>query len=530
MTTKSRTPREARPSALLRLVRDAERFLSARQLNEAETAAVCALAMDPDDAPALICFARVQALRGRFSDAIGTFRRALLQRPDDVDLLNELAQALASAGALDEAIATLRHRVAIKPDAAAWFDLGMMLDRNADCAEALEAARRAAALAPKLTAARFLVARALTGLGRIDEAAAEYRALTAIPGDAARAWFGLADLKTSSFSDADLAALRTLANAPRGSDDDRMLAGFAAGVACEARGRYDEAVTHFQQANRLRHRTVNWDATAHRRYCEAVRDAFSGPVAAAPAGLGEQVIFIVGMPRSGTTLVEQMLAAHPDVVGSSELPHLAAVIQEESARRGQPFPRWVAAADAADWERLGRRYLQLTERWQTARRFTDKLPENWPYVGAIHAMLPGSRVIGCERDLLETCWSCYKQLFAPQRVAYSYDMDELAAYAHDSRRLWSWWQQRDPARCRTLVYETLLAQPEAEIRTLLTFCGLDFDSACLTPHVTERVTRTASAAQVRQPLQRDTARRSRYGQLLSPLEAALARAATAHGE
>lgn len=527
MSTKSRAQPDARPGALLRLVRDAERFLSARQLNEAENAAVCALAMDPDDVPALVCFARVQALRGRFADAAGTFQLALAQRPDDADLLNELAQAQSSAGAMDEAIATLRRRAALKPDASAWFDLGMMLDRNADCAEALEAARRASALAPKRSAARFLVARALTGLGRIDEAAAEYRALTAIPGEAARAWFGLADLKTSSFSDEDLTALRTLANAPRGSDDDRMLAGFAAGVACETRGRYDEAVSHFQNANRLRRKTISWDAAAHRRHCEAVRQAFSEPAAAAPPGLGEQVIFIVGMPRSGTTLVEQMLAAHPDVVGSSELPHLAAVIQEESARRGQPFPRWVAAADAADWERMGRRYLQLTERWQTARRFTDKLPENWPYVGAIHAMLPGARVIGCERDLLETCWSCYKQLFAPQRVAYSYDMDELASYAHDSRRLWAWWQQSDPARCRTLVYESLLAEPEVQIRALLAFCDLEFDPACLSPHAAERVTRTASAAQVRQPLQRSTARRSRYGDLLEPLEAALGRASAA---
>ncbi|WP_257387949.1 sulfotransferase family protein, partial [Tahibacter caeni] len=379
-------------------------------------------------------------------------------------------------------------------------------------------------LAPQRRASRFLAARALTGLGRIDEAVTEYRGLTGVAGEAARAWFGLADLKTTAFSDEDIAAMQSLAADPRVGGDDRMLAGFAAGLACEARGRLAEAVAHFEQANRLRRKTISWDAAAHRRYCEAIREAFAAPPAGSPDGLGEQVIFVVGMPRSGTTLVEQMLAAHPDVVGASELPHLSTVIQEESARRGQPFPRWVGTATAADWERLGRRYLQLTERWQGGRRFTDKLPENWPYVGAALAMLPGARVIGCERDLLETCWSCYKQLFAPQRVAYSYDLDELAGYARDSRELWSWWQQRDAQRCRTLVYENLLAEPEREIRALLAFCGLDFDPACLAPQSAGRVTRTASAAQVRQPLQRDTARRSRYGDLLGPLEAALARA------
>jgi len=524
MSTKSRAQPDSRPAALLRFLRDAERCLAAGGVAEAERAAFCALAMAPDDAAALACFARTQVPRGRFGDAIAAFEQALSSQPDDAVLLGELAQAHASTGALDAAIATLHRRVAAKPDAAAWFDLGVMLDRNADCAQALEAARQASALAPRHHASRFLVARTLTGLGRIEEAAAEYRALTTIASESARAWFGLADLKTGTFRDEDVAAMSKLSGDQRVGEEQRMLAGFAAGFACEALGRPDEAMNHFRQANRLRRRTLRWDADAHRRYCEAVREAFTATSVAAPGDLGEQVIFIVGMPRSGTTLVEQILAAHPDVVGASELPHLETVIGEESARRGQPFPLWVGATDAADWERLGRRYLELAEHWRGGRRFTDKLPENWPYVGAALAMLPGARVIGCERDLLETCWSCYKQLFAAHRVAWSYDLDELAGYAHDSRRLWSWWQQRDPRRCRTLVHENLLAQPETEIRGLLAFCGLDFDPACLTPQAVARVTRTASAAQIRQPMQRDTSRRARYGDLLAPLEAALARA------
>jgi tetratricopeptide (TPR) repeat protein len=526
MTTKSRALPEPRTGALLRFVRDAERCLAAGRLAEAERAALCALAMAPDDTAALTCFARTQVRCGRPAEAVAAFSRLLSLRPDDATVLSELAQAQAATAALDEAIATQRRRVGVQPDAAGWFDLGLLLDRHAECEQALDAARHALTLAPQHHAARFLVARALTALGRIDEAEAEYRALTAVAGDAARAWFGLADLKTVAFGDADITTMDRLANNPRASDDERLLAGFAAGFACEAAGRFAEALAHFRQANDLRRKTTNWNAAAHRRYCADVRHAFSAPLASAPAGLGEQVIFIVGMPRSGTTLVEQMLAAHPDVVGASELPTLEQVLQEESVRRAQPFPRWVGSASSADWERLGRRYLQLTERWQGRRRFTDKLPENWPYVGAALAMLPGARVIGCERDLLETCWSCYKQLFAPHRVAWSYDMDELASYAQDSRRLWAWWQQREPSRCRTLVHENLLADPSREIRELLAFCGLGFDVACLAPHEATRITRTASAAQIRQPLRRDTARGTRYGDLLAPLETALARAAT----
>lgn len=512
--------------ALRRLVRDAERFLAAKDLNGAEKAAVCALAMDPDHAQALRSFARVQVLRGRPADAVSALQRALASQPDDVDVLRELAQAQASNGTVDDAVATLRQAVAARPDAANWFELGLMLDRNAECASALDAARHVVQMAPRHHAARFLAARALTGLGRIDEAAGEYRRLTAIASESAKAWFGLADLKTMAFDDSDIAAMDVLIADRRSSEDDRMLTSFAAGLACESRGLAAEAVAHFRRANQLRRKGISWDAAAHGRYCDSIRAAFDAPHASAPAQLGHEVIFIVGMPRSGTTLVEQMLSAHPDVVGASELPHLSTVIQEESARRGQAFPRWVGAANAADWERLGRRYLQLTERWQTAGRFTDKLPENWPYVGAALAMLPGARVIGCERSLVETCWSCYKQLFAPNRVAYSYDLDELAHYAHDSRRLWAWWQQRYPQRCRTLVYETLLGDPESEIRRLLDFCGLAFDPACLAPQDSARVTRTASAAQVRQPLQRNTARWERYGELFAPLREALARAGT----
>lgn len=524
MPTKPPAGPDNRTPALRRLVRDAERQLAARDVAAAEKTLVCALAMAPDDTPALRAFARVQTQRNRPAYAIESLRRALAFTPDDTELLGELAQAHAQAGDLDEAIATQQHAVNRKPDVANWFELGVLLDRNTDCAGALDVARRVETLAPTHHAARFLAARALTGLGRIDEAAAEYRQLTTIPSEAAKAWFGLADLKTVTFDATDLAAMERLIAAPRSNDNERTLLGFAAGLACETQGRYADAMAHFQRANRLRRKAVAWDAAAHQRYCAGIREAFAAPIEGAPAELGREVIFIVGMPRSGTTLVEQMLAAHPEIVGASELPHLDTVIQHESARRGQPFPRWARNATPADWERLGRHYLQLTARWQTAGRFTDKLPENWPYVGAALAMLPGARVVGCERDLIETSWSCYKQLFAPNRVTYSYDFDELAAYAYDCRGLWQWWQQRDPQRCRTLVYEELLADPEREIRTLLAFCGLPFDPACLTTQNAQRVTRTASAAQVRLPLQRTTARSNRYGELFAPLQQALARA------
>jgi hypothetical protein len=154
-------------------------------------------------------------------------------------------------------------------------------------------------------------------------------------------------------------------------------------------------------------------------------------------------------------------------------------------------------------------------------RFTDKLPNNWPLIGAAHAMLPEAKFITCHRDPVETCWSCYKQLFAPGLVNYAYDLGELAAYWHDYDRLARCSVERYPAHVRAQGYEALLAEPESEIRALLDFCGLAFDESCLRFHEAKRGVRTVSSGQVRQPLRRDTARGPRYGELLAPLREAL---------
>jgi Sulfotransferase family len=169
---------------------------------------------------------------------------------------------------------------------------------------------------------------------------------------------------------------------------------------------------------------------------------------------------------------------------------------------------------------MGEEYLARTVRWQSRRLFTDKLPQNWANVAAIHAKLPGARIIGCERD---AAWSCYKQLLAPARVAYSYDLDELSNYLADSRRHWHWFKHRTAQSCHTQVHEALIADTESELRALLEFCGLPFDPTCMRFHEAQRDIRTASAAQVRQPLRRDIARTARYAELFDPIRAALAR-------
>jgi hypothetical protein len=233
--------------------------------------------------------------------------------------------------------------------------------------------------------------------------------------------------------------------------------------------------------------------------------------------LGHDVIFIVGLPRSGSTLFEQVLAAHAEVEGASELPDLEQVLGEESACRRLPLLQWIDAVDTDDWQRLGRRYLELTARWRKDKpRHTDKLPSNWLLCGVLGAMLPGARIVDARRDALEAGWSCYKQQFY-RLPHFACTLTDIAAYIRDYERSMAAWQAAAPQRIRIQRYEALLAEPEHEIRALLAFCGLPFDPACLDHQHAKRNVRTASAAQVRQPLQRDTARAAHYGALLDPL-------------
>ncbi len=462
--------------------------------------------------------------RGRLAESEDIYRRGLAGHPYDATLNSQYGDLRADMGDSEGGLMLLRHATGLAPDdAAVWLRLGIQLDKRGLHDEALAAGRRVVAIEPDHRLGRLLIARNLHALGDIDGTAAEYRALIALGGDRVhQAWFSLVDLKTIRLDAKEAATLERLAQDPRQNDNARAIFNFAYGKVCEDAGRYADAFAAFTRANTITRRSHRWDAAAFSREVDDVMRVFSGPVAASPAPIGGEVIFIVGLPRSSTTLIEQILAAHPDVEGASELPDLPAVVAAESKRRGVPFSQWAAQATSADFERLGREYLARTARWRAERpRFTDKLPNNWALIGLAHAMLPEAKFIACHRDPVETCWSCYKQLFAPGRVSYAYDLAELAAYWHDYDREARFWVERYPARVRAQGYEALLAEPETEIRALLDFCGLTFDESCLRFHESKRGVRTVSSGQVRQPLRRDTARTAGYGDLLAPLRDAL---------
>jgi tetratricopeptide (TPR) repeat protein len=470
---------------------------------------------------------RVRALvmhrANRYGDAIALLRRARALRPRDELILNNLGGSLAENGDFDEAIEAFRAATEVAPHlAAAWFNLANAFDRERRHAEAIEAATEAVRLDPRHRVARTLRANLLAGAGRIDDAIAEFRETLRRNPDAADAWVGLFGLKAYRPEPSDIDALRALFANPRLPDSQRALAGFALGMALDASDRLPEAFETFTRAARLKRSQLRWDAAAASRVLRQITDAFATPIASADdAELGREVIVISGLPRSGSTLAEQIVAAHPDVDGLGEIPALAETLRDEGRRRGADLPQWINEASPADWTRLGREYLDRAKATRTGRaRFTDKSLINWQIVGVIRAMLPGASIVECRRAPIETTWSCFKHCFASEQL-YSYDFDELAAYWRDYDRMMRFWHAREPGRIYVQSLEALTEDPEARIRDLLAHVGLPFDAACLRHHKARRHVRTLSAAQVREPIRGSRSSAERYGALLDPLRRAL---------
>jgi tetratricopeptide (TPR) repeat protein len=480
----------------------------------------------PDHAEVQLWQGLMRLEAGEWLDAARSLARVVAQRPQDFTAWCMLGSAQGQAGEAAAAQHSLQAAARCASTAAHWLKLSLVNDEQGFYEEARQAADALLRLEPSSAVGLLQRARCSKALGQPQAAADDCRALIASGREVARAWFSLVDLKTVPLSDAERLQLAQAAARQDLPNAEQQLLGFALGKVLEDAGEFEQALQVLHRANAAVRSSLPWDADGFARQVADIRRAFeTHPPAQAPAQ-GREVIFIVGLPRSGSTLVEQVLASHSAVEGASELPYLNQVIEAESRRRGRPFPEWVGQASADDWARLGQHYLRLSARWRLAHPIaTDKLPGNWLLVGAVRAMLPEARIIDCRRDPVETCWSCYKQLFGPGLVGFSYGFESLAQYWHAAETLGDFWAQRHPQQVRIQRYETLVAESEAQIRALLDFCQLPFEEACLHFHTAQRAIRTPSALQVRQPMRQTSTPAARFGALLDPLREALQRAA-----
>jgi len=507
---------------LVQSLRGIEQSLRQRRVAEAERAVIAALALAPRHPEVLRVFALIQSVQGRPQEAIRALLLASAQRPDDPLIHTALGGAYEAVKDHTRARAALQRACELGPElATCWFNYGRRLALDNDFTAALPALRRAVALEPGHAAARTLLADLLRADGDQVAAAEQLRRIIAdTPAAAGQAWWSLAMLKPMPLTGADVATLRRTLHAAALSTPERLAMTFALALALEHQGDYAEAFATLQAGHALARRGEPYAAAAFDRHIDAILEAFAAPPAGSAKAQGGEVIFIVSLPRSGSTLTEQILASHSQVEGAMELQDLPQEIMYESDRMRQPFPQWVRTHGPQQWQTLGARYLERTQRWRAQRpRFTDKAPNNWQYVGAILAMLPQARVVVCRRDPLETCLACYRYMY--RQHAFAHDLEDLASHWRTFDRAVRQWRTLYPERVHEQVYEHLLADPQAQIRQLLEFCELPFEEACLNFHTTRRRVTTPSAAQVREPLRRDTARADKYGALLDPLRVAL---------
>jgi len=487
--------------------------------------------------------AGVALANNRLAAAESLLRRQLAHLPQDVAAMRMLAQIAAEREDYAQAERLLQECLKLAPGySQARFDLAKTLHSQQKAAPILPLLERLLALEPQSLRYRTLQAAAcnllgqnerstqiLSGLlaefpgnelvwlyyghalrtaGHLDQAIVAYRKSTDLKPEFGEAWFSLANLKTLRFSAGDVAAMQAQLAREDLKDNDRLQFEFALGKALEDAGEFAASFAHYARGNALRRAAVVYDPDSVTRLVQRTQTLYTQEFFTARAGFGSQApdaIFIVGLPRSGSTLIEQILASHSQVEGTRELPDIPGFALELGAleRAGVPpaYPQSVARLTQAQVTSLGERYFAQTRphRPLGRPRFIDKMPINFFHIGLIHLMLPNARIIDARRSPLACCFSNFKQHFQTG-LWFSYSLEDIGRYYRDYARLMAHFDAVLPGRIHRVGYEDLVADLEGEVRRLLEYCGLPFEEQCLRFHETRRVVQTASSEQVRRPL------------------------------
>jgi tetratricopeptide (TPR) repeat protein len=490
----------------LQRVREATAALVADDRKTSEHVLRLILREDASHVAALCGLAALSIAADKPCDAERLLHHALKQSAHHPLIWRELGQTLMKLGRLEEADAAARYLSKIEPENPdTWLTLGAVSTRLMRHERALEAYQRAAQLKPDEVRLPLVMGHIHKTLGRRGESEAAYKAALAMDPGIGEAYWSLADLKNYTFSDAEVAAMRQqLQNRENERAHSAHLC-FALGKAFEQRRRYAESFAYYARGNDLRRLDAPFDIEHFERRTARIRSFFDKAFFDRHAGGGEPSaapIFIVGLPRSGSTLIEQILASHSSVEGTMELPNIINMTHQfddmDSGRDG--YPESVGTAPAGLFAALGSRYLEETAPLRSGRdRFTDKLPNNFSHIGFIHAILPRASIIDARRHPMDCCFSNFKQHFAEGQT-FSYDLADLGRYYRCYLSLMNHWDAVLPGKVLHVQYEELVRDPADNIRRLLDHCGLPFEAACLSFHETRRSVRTASAEQVRQPL------------------------------
>ena len=514
----------------------ADSLLADGDLAEAETVVRDVLDRQGASAGALRLLARIRQACGDAEEAETLLEGVLASAPDyeaaRFDYAMILLQRQKPQAARREAERLLQReperREYLKLFAAACVALG-------DYEPVIEIYRRlldgASVVGAETAELRLWRANALKVTGRLEEAVADYRAALEARPDYGVAWFSLANLKLHSFSDADVERLQAAAARTDVQDMDRVYLAFALGKALEDRADYAGSWRWYAQGNEVRRSLGRYRPEVAEACAARTTQAFTAEVFNDRADCGApdaDPIFVLGLPRSGSTLIEQILASHSQVEGTQELTEIGRYAGELFGRDpdcGLPVrPAAVLQMSAAEARALGERFLAETRTYRREGRpfFIDKMPNNFWHIGLIHLILPKAKIIDVRREPMACCFSNLKQLFGTTNQEFTYDIDPIARYYRSYLDLMRHWDEVLPGRVLRVQYEDLVEDLEGGVRRMLEHCGLAFEPACLDFHQTRRSVRTPSSEQVRRPISRDgLAQWRNYEPWLAPLQAAL---------
>ena len=461
---------------------------------------------------------------GRVAAGADCFRKAVAIRPDQLAARDNLGSALKQLGQFDGAEEIYRGTIGRNPfHVRARIGLAETLQEAGRLDDALGVFREALTIRPRDADLLHGLGVGLMEKGKLDDAADLFRQALAVDPGMARAWLMLTQVKRQKERDPELAGMEAQhARAPAGSLE-RMQLSFGLGKANDDLKDYPRAFDYFAEGNAIRRKGIDYDAERTRAEFEAMKATFNAGFFEKhkPGSIADDTpIFVVGMPRSGTTLIEQIIASHPKVYGAGELSILKTVVAKQfplTMKGG--FPQGIAGMPDKAFAEAGQAYLDMLHaRYPGFRHVTDKMPGNFLLIGFIHLMLPKAKIIHCARDAAATCLSIYKVHFRGDSHRYGYDLGELADFHNLYTDIMAHWRSVLPGVVHDVRYEDFVADQEGQTRALISHLGLPWDDAALSFHETERPVRTASAAQVRQPMYQGSVDLwKRYGERLKPL-------------
>ena len=486
--------------------------LAANDLPRAEPILRNRLKAVPHDVAAIRMLAEIAGRLGRYRDAENLLRRAVELAPAFHAARSNLATVLHRQNRTEEALAELDVLMAQDADNPTHFNLkAAALGRIGEYEEAAALYRAVLAQVPEQPKVWMSQGHVLKTLGQRDESIAAYREAIRIAPHLGEAWWSLANMKTVRFTDADLAAMEGALGEARLSIEDRFHLEFALGKAEEDRiaddpRRAEKAFGHYLRANATRRQLLDHDPDEIHQQVARHKALFTCEFIESRAGQGHDApdpIFILGMPRAGSTLIEQILSSHSMVEGTMELPDIPA-LAARVGREGGGYPRALADLDADAVAAIGRDYIARTRVQRKSEKplFIDKLPNNWVHAGFIHLILPNAKIIDARRHPLDCCFSNFKQHFA-RGQSFSYDLADMGRYYADYVDLMAHFDAVMPGRVIRVIHEELVEDQETVTRRLLDALGLPFEEACLRFWENDRAVRTASSEQVRRPINRD---------------------------